>query len=114
MNVVGNWNLHFDFGCVGESNHARITFNADGTLVTDDVPPAQGRWSAHDGQILFQFARQPAAGFRPTYGGTVVGSAMIGSFVVENETGCWLAFRPGAIEKAKVKRRADLAAVGTP
>ena len=57
MSVPGTWNLNYDWGCTGHYTQVPITFNADGTFAI----PAQslhGKWSSHDGQIVFEFDGQ--------------------------------------------------------
>jgi hypothetical protein len=93
MSVPGNWVLHYDWGCSGNYISAPITFNNNGTFAVQGL---SGKWSSHDGQILFQFDSNHA-----TYGGSVVDSAMVGiSSTFAGLDGCWYAIKQTATTKA--------------
>lgn len=86
MSVPGPWNLHFDWGCSGSYGTAPITFDPGGTFST---PPYTGRWTSHDGQIIFRFDQSPNS----IYSGAVVDSAMVGINTNWSLNGCWYAVK---------------------
>ncbi len=93
MSVPGTWTLHFDWGCGGNYGTAPITFNANGTFAS---APYTGKWSSHDGQIVFRFDQPQNA----VYGGSAVDSAMVGiSTTFGGINGCWYALKSGAVIK---------------
>ena len=94
MSVPGTWTLNFDWGCGGNYSHTPITFNANETF---SLPPYTGKWSSHDGQIIWRFDQAPSS----VYGGTVVDSAMVGiSSTLAGLNGCWYATKTTSTTKA--------------
>src|SRR5579863_8562357 len=59
--VLGTWNVNYDWSCSANYVQDTITFNPDGTF--SDSQGGSGKWSSHDGQILFQNTTSPT---RPT------------------------------------------------
>jgi len=108
MSVPGTWTLHFDWNCTGNYGTTPITFNPDGTFTS---PPHHGKWSSHDGQILFHFE----TGGLATYGGTVVDSAMAGiSTTFGGLNGCWYAIKSTSTAKALAEAKPKNDAAGGP
>jgi hypothetical protein len=94
MSVPGTWTLHYDWGCTGNYSQVAITFAANGTF---SIPAEgnHGKWSSHDGQILWQYD-----GLKTTYGGAVVDNAMVGiSSTFAGLNGCWYATKATATTK---------------
>jgi hypothetical protein len=94
MSVPGSWTLHFDWSCGGSYGTTPITFNANGTFAS---APYTGKWSSHDGEIVFRFDQPQNA----VYGGSVIDSAMVGiSTTFAGLNGCWYALKAGTTIQA--------------
>jgi hypothetical protein len=103
MPVVGEWTLHYDWGCSGNYNQAGITFNNDGTFSSDSA----GKWVQTDGTILFRFDNSTA------YGGNVVGNAMVGTMLsFDGSNGCWYAIKVGSTTMSAKERKPEFDASG--
>jgi hypothetical protein len=98
MSVVGQWTLHYDWGCSGNYSQAGITFNNNGTFNSGSA----GKWVQTDGMILFRFDNSTA------YGGNVVGNAMVGtSLSFDGSKGCWYAIRVGSTTMSAEERKPE-------
>lgn len=107
MSVPGTWTLHYDWACGGNYGNTQIIFNSNGTFSS---PPYTGKWSSHDGQIIWRFDQVPDS----LYGGAVVDSAMVGiSSTLAGSNGCWYAIKTTATTKAfeELKPKHDVAGV---
>jgi hypothetical protein len=90
MSIVGQWTLHYSFGCSGGYNQVTVTFNTNGKFQTSDG--FSGQWALLSGNVQFVFEPTPSA----VYSGNVIGGAMTG--MVTNfhlgVQGCWYATTP--------------------
>lgn len=84
MNISGQYNIYFSWGCNTTFNSLTITFNADGTFSTDDG--GSGKWSQTNAYIIWRYEGDSAI-----YAGTVSGGMMNGSMVnfKLNMAGCF-------------------------
>jgi hypothetical protein len=99
MAVVGQWTLHYDWGCSGSYSQIVITFNSDGTFKTSST----GKWVQIEGKILWQYD-----GLKTTYGGNVSGNAMTGvSSTFGGLNGCWYAIKAGSTAMLAEERKAE-------
>jgi hypothetical protein len=88
MSAVGNWTLHFSWGCTGGYSTSPMTFNANGTFA---LAPYTGKYTENDGKIIFKFDTS-----NTVYGGDIVSNDMLGiSSTFGGLTGCWYALRVG-------------------
>lgn len=107
MAIVGQWTLHFDWGCIGFYSQAGITFNNNGTFTSGIYT---GKWVQNDGMILFQFDASP----KTTYGGNLAGNAMGGMMsTFAGLNGCWYAIRVGTTTMLAEERKPEFDASGT-
>jgi GH24 family phage-related lysozyme (muramidase) len=85
--VIGEWTLHFDWGCTDSPDQATIYFDDDGTFrVSDESGP--GKWTQLENTITWQYDQ----GEHAIYEGTLDGSHMEGTMSNDKpETGCWTA-----------------------
>jgi hypothetical protein len=109
MSIVGDWTLHYDYGCSGSYTQAGITFNNDGTFSTsEDDTSETGKWVQNDGMILFQF--DPV---KTTYGGNSAGNAMVGMMsTFAGSSGCWYAIKVGSTTMLAKERKPEFDASG--
>jgi hypothetical protein len=87
MSIVGQWTLHYSFGCSGTYNQATVTFNSNGTFRTSDG--FSGQWALLAGNVHWVYEPTPSA----VYSGNVIGGAMAGmmtNFHIGAQ-GCWYA-----------------------
>jgi hypothetical protein len=90
MSIVGQWALHYSWGCSGTYNQATITFAANGTFQTSDG--YSGQWALLAGDVHWVYEPTPSA----VYSGNVIGGAMNGlmtNFHFGGQ-GCWYATTP--------------------
>jgi hypothetical protein len=88
MSAVGNWTLHFSWGCTGGYSTSPMTFNANGTF---SLAPYTGKFVENDGKIVFKFDSS-----NTVYGGDIVSNDMLGiSTTFGGLNGCWYALRVG-------------------
>lgn len=107
MAIVGQWNLHYDWGCSGSYIQVGITFNSNGTF---NIPSQNlaGKWIESDGKILWQFDTSKA-----TYGGNSSGNAMAGIMsTFSGSNGCWYAIKAGSTITKAEERKAEFDASG--
>jgi hypothetical protein len=107
MAVVGQWNLHYDWGCSGSYIQVGLTLNNDGTF---NIPSQNlaGKWVQSDGKILWQFNTSKA-----TYGGNSSGNAMAGIMsTFTGSNGCWYAIKAGSTIKMAEEVKAEFDASG--
>ena len=84
--IVGEWEIDYDWNCDGSSNTATITFAADGTFTTSDG--YSGTWTQNGDQVQWVYDSGT------TYDGTISGDTMSGTMVsYSGLTGCWGATR---------------------
>src|ERR1700726_4702696 len=101
MNIIGEWILHFSWGCTGSYSQVSITFNNDGTFTTSE--PLTGRWSQNEGKIVWRFDTFPTV-----YGGDVVSVTMDGiSSTLAGLDGCWYAIRSGVMSLAPTAQQPE-------
>jgi hypothetical protein len=98
MSIPGGWALHFDWGCGGSYSTSSMTFNANGTFA---LAPYTGKWTSHDGQIIFRFDQAPNS----IYSGAVVDSAMVGISTNFSLNGCWYAVKTTATSTALAENK---------
>jgi hypothetical protein len=106
MAIVGDWTLHFDWGCTGNYAQVGITFNNDGTF---SIPAEgnSGRWVQNDGMILFQYDVQFDT-YNTTYGGNLAGNVMAGmSSTFAGLNGCWYAIKVGGTTMRVEERKPE-------
>jgi hypothetical protein len=109
MSIVGEWTLHYDWGCSGNYAQAGITFNNDGTFSTSEA--SAGKWVQTDGMILFQFDQFDS--IKTTYGGNLAGNAMVGmSSTFAGLNGCWYAIRVGSTTMLAKERKPEFDSSG--
>jgi hypothetical protein len=107
--VPGTWNLNYDWSCSGNYVQDTQTFNPDGTF--SDSQGASGKWSSHDGQILFQFNNSS----HTAYEGSIVASAIVGiSSTFIGQSGCWYAIKTTAAAKPSAEGTQELTISGEP
>jgi hypothetical protein len=107
MSAVGNWTLHFNWGCGGSYGTSPMTFNADGTMT---VAPYTGKWSESSGKIVWKFDQL----FNSVYCGDEISNVMLGiSSTFAGSNGCWYALRVGTSLAAETKSELDAAGVKT-
>jgi hypothetical protein len=84
MNVSGQFNLHFSFGCSSSYGTSTVTFNTDGTFSTGDG--FHGKWSQTNGNIIWRYDGDSAL-----YAGVVNGGAIVGNMInfSINAAGCF-------------------------
>jgi hypothetical protein len=106
MSAVGNWTLHFSWGCTGGYAQSPITFNANGTFA---LAPYTGKWVENAGKILFKFDQAPSS----VYGGDEVSNAMAGiSTTFAGASGCWYAIRVGSTSLPTSEAKPEYDAAG--
>lgn len=106
MTIVGQWTLHYDWGCDGSYTQAGITFNNNGTFTSESYT---GTWLQRDGMILFQYP-SPS---KTTYGGNFAGNAMVGMMsTFAGLNGCWYAIRVGSTIAKAEERKSEFDASG--
>ena len=103
MTIVGEWILHFDWGCAGTYYPTSICFNNDGTFshTAGQASRPWGKWVQIDGMILWQFS--PSTGLKgycaTTYSGNKVGNVVAGLMIYGNPNriyrGRWYAIKTG-------------------
>jgi hypothetical protein len=105
MSAVGNWTLHYSWGCTGGYGTSSITFNANGTLT---MSPYTGKWIENSGEVVWKFDNAPNA----VYSGNEMSNAMLGiSTTFAGLNGCWYALRVGTSLAAEGKSEHDAAGV---
>jgi hypothetical protein len=106
MSAVGNWTLHFSWGCTGSYSQSPITFNANGTFA---LAPYTGKWVQNEGKIIFKFDQAPNS----VYGGDEVSNAMLGiSSTFAGLNGCWYAIRTGSTSAPMAEAKPEFDAAG--
>jgi hypothetical protein len=91
MNVVGQWILHFDWGCTGTYSQTPITFAGDQTFNVPDFGET-GLWTQDGDKLMFRFDAAPNS----VYDGDGVSAVMVGiSSAFTGVTGCWYATQSG-------------------
>jgi hypothetical protein len=109
MSIVGEWILHYDWGCSGSYSQTGITFNNDGTFSTSEEEA--GKWAQTDGMILFQFDQWDS--IRTNYGGNSAGNAIVGMMsTFAGSNGCWYAIRVGSTTMLAKERKPEFDASG--
>ncbi len=93
VSVIGTWKIFVDWNCNGSYANTTITFNNNGTFSS---PSGAGKWSQHDGKIIWAFGETPNA----VYGGDLVDAAMVGimSNFTNSQSGCWYAVSASATD----------------
>ena len=107
MSAVGNWTLHYSWGCTGTYGSTPMSFNANGTMAS---APYTGKWSENAGKIVWKFDQAPST----VYCGDEVSNAMLGiqnTFAGAN--GCWYALRVGTSVVAAAETKSGLDVNGT-
>jgi hypothetical protein len=109
MAIVGEWTLHYDWGCSGNYTQVGLTFNNDGTFnISGDLG---GKWVQNDGMILFQFDQWDS--IKTTYGGNFAGNSMVGTMsTFAGLNGCWYAIRVGSTTMLAKERKPEFDASG--
>jgi len=84
-NVVGTWNLIFDWNCDGTSGSTSITLNEGGSFSGDS-----GNWTLDGSSITMVFI---GSGVTATYRGTVTSDTHMEGTMnnTYGESGCWSA-----------------------
>ena len=87
MSIVGEWTLHYSWGCSGSYGQTTVTFTPAGKFTTGDG--YSGQWAVVGSNVQFVFEPTPSA----VYSGNVVGGAMSGMMTNFHlgEQGCWYA-----------------------
>ncbi|HEX3525510.1 MAG TPA: hypothetical protein VH988_00455 [Thermoanaerobaculia bacterium] len=90
MSIVGQWTLHYSWGCSGSYNQSTVTFKNDGTFTTGDG--YKGQWAMLAGNVHWVYEPTPSA----VYSGNVIGGAMAGLMTnfSNGGQGCWYATFP--------------------
>ena len=85
--IVSDWNLSYDWGCIGSPGTTTITFNPDGTFATGDG--GLGSWTQYGPVIQWVYS------IGTTYDGTLTNNSMEGTMIAPDgiTTGCWTAER---------------------
>jgi hypothetical protein len=84
VDVVGTWQLSFDWDCTGQGQPGSFTFRPDGTFT--DGGGSVGNYTLSGTQITLRYDNGT------TYTGTVSGTTMSGEMVAfDGATGCWTA-----------------------
>ncbi len=86
VNVVGSWQLIFDWSCGGDEQTGSFNLTTDGRFTDGSGSP--GTWTLAGTQIVIRYDNGT------TYTGTVSGATMSGQMVAfDGATGCWRATR---------------------
>ena len=106
MAVVGQWTLHYDWGCVGRYVQGAISFDNNGTFRGGEFET--GKWTQNDCMILFQYDT-----VKTTYGGNIVGNTMVGMMsTFEGSNGCWYAIKVGSTIMSAEEHKPEFDASG--
>ena len=114
MSIVGEWTLHYSWGCSGSYAQSTVTFTAAGKFTTGDG--YSGQWAVVGGNVQFVYEPTPSA----VYSGNVTGGAMVGMMTNFRlgEHGCWYAttakIPAGAATEKKVEDAANRDSTGNP
>lgn len=99
MDIIGEWTLYYDWGCIGKYGNAGIVFTSDGHFETSEKDKCKGNWYQVDDMILWQYDGQPVVAYAGNIGTNMM-SGLMGMYD-SKASGRWHAIKSASEISAK-------------